>query len=98
MTYQITACRLVMFGGLAAVALSGTISAPARADDHDNRIRYEARQEQVHRQERWQAAHRYNDYYRRPDVYYSAPPVVYAPPGYYQQPGASLNFSFPFYR
>jgi len=106
MTSRIRACvpvsapRLVLFLGLAAATLTGTLTSPAQADDHGNRDRRwnESRYERARQQERWREAHRYDDYYRQPTVYYSAPPVVYRPPVYYQQPAAALNFSFPFVR
>jgi len=90
MTSRISACRpastlrLAVFFGLAAATLTGSLAYPAYADDHDNRGRQ--------RSESRREVHRHDGYYRQPDVYYSAPPVVYQPPG------ASLTFSFPFFR
>ena len=86
-----TRLRLAVFCGLAAATLTGTLAAPAFADDHDNRDRrWNESRRNDHRDEG-----RYR-YYSQPEYYYSAPPVVYRP-YYYQQPGASLNFSFPFH-
>ena len=99
-SFPVSALRLVVVFGLAAATLAGTVAWPAHADGRDNRGRgrNEARQEHSRQPEHSWQAQRYGDYYRRPDVYYSAPPIVYQPPGYYQQPGASMTFSFPFYR
>ena len=94
------ALRFAVVFGLAAATLAGTVAWPAHADDRGDHGRNQsmARREQSRQQEHWREAHRYDDYYRRPDVYYSAPPIIYQPRAYYQQPGASMTFSFPFYR
>jgi hypothetical protein len=92
-----TTLRLVVFFGLAAAAMTGSLAAPAFADDHDNRnqqwnrSRQEHAHQQVQHQEHWREQQRYQGYYRQPNVYYSAPPVVYQPPG------ESIYFGFPYF-
>jgi hypothetical protein len=71
--------RLVVFCGLAAATVTGSLAGPAYADDHDNRnrqgngSRQEHAHQQVQHQEHWREQQRYQGYYRQPNVYYSAP-------------------------
>jgi hypothetical protein len=89
--------RLIVFFGLAAATVTGSLSGSAYADDHDNRnrqwngSRQEHARQQVQHQEHWRGQQRYQSYYGRPDVYNSAPPVVYQPPG------ASIYLSIPYF-
>lgn len=85
--------------GMAAALATGTIPAPAAADDHPTFRRNDAHPAPAHQQfadrdHGWGGNRHYEERGRR-DYYYSAPPVVYAPQGYYVQPGPSLYFSFP---
>jgi hypothetical protein len=88
--------RPVVFFGLAAV-VTGLLSGPAYADDHDNRnrqwngSRQEHAHQQVQHQEHWREQQHYQGYYHQPNVYYSAPPVVYRPPG------ASIYLGIPYF-
>jgi hypothetical protein len=89
--------RLVLFAGLGAAGLTGSIAAPAHANNQENGdrqwngSRQEHPHQQVQQQQHWQEQHRYQGYYRQPNVYYSAPPVVYQPPG------ASIYLGIPYF-
>jgi hypothetical protein len=91
------ALRLAVYFGLAAAALTGSLSGPSYADENDNRDRQwngshqEHAHQQVRQQEHWQEHQRYQGYYRQPNVYYTAPPVVYQPQG------PSIYLSLPYF-
>ena len=101
--------RLGLLGGLLVAALTVGLAAPVLADGYNQGRQGGGPGHQWqgqrhgpgprgrnnwHRGRPWARYQgpRYQGYYQQPNVYYSAPPVVYQPPG------ASVNFSFPFFR
>ncbi len=89
-----SALCLTLALGLVSAAIVMTDATPAHAQ-YQGRGDYN-RHREGHRPPPRQ--YQYDWRSRQPDMYYGAPPIIYAPPGYYQQPGATLSFSFPFYR